>query len=254
MAKAGRRYPAPGTHLRDTARAFWVGTSWDVAVAAVFLPFAYCAHVLVRLMAFPPWTWPWPFNNVQARAFPRWEVWAWMLGLAAPIGLFLWLAGRVVLSPRRKRVAFHAGGARNPTAPPEGRELLRRCVFSYAAVVAVLALALGRWKGGPHLLSVMVLSAYSVCTVAVGCAYRVRRHWWAGAIALALGLGLELLTTPAASLRGPQDFFEVDPRLGNPAMTSIVIVACALVSAAVARWNSPRSPRPVPSAHRRRRA
>ena len=98
--------------LRRTVRAWWADGLWDMAVAGFCGLTAVWLFPLVRVLAFPAWTWPWPFVTEETVNPMRQEIALWALGMLAVWAVFSFVAYWVVSWLKRRFVATRLGDVR----------------------------------------------------------------------------------------------------------------------------------------------
>jgi len=232
--------PSPDEYTRRAVRSFWADGLWDLAMAGFFATTALWGHVWVRILAFPAWTWPWPFTTDQTdNPMQGWFL-AWNLAIFPLVVLYLWGTTRLVQRLKARLVAPRSGYARHPLNLP----LERRVYYVYVGLSAVgILLLIGLYtllKGGPHVMSVVFAVPPAGLLFAIGRVYDLPRYRWAGVVGLGLSVGLELFaTTAAVYLNGPRNLLDVSPLWGSaavPMAVFAVVLACSGLVALARLW------------------
>lgn len=229
-------------YLRRTVRAWWADGLWDLAMAGFVAVTAVWIHPLIRALAFPAWTWPWPFTTQEAVDPMQQEITLWSLGTLVIWGIFILLAYRLVNWLKRRFVAPRQGDVRfNFVLPIESR-----VVAIYMAVYllgSLLAMGLfGLVKGGPHFAAAFCAVAPASMLLAIGGIYNLPRYQWVAVLGLGFSLLAEFFTTTAVYLQGPINFMDVSPIWGNPSLPLLVWAGILLVSGSLAFFQTMRLP------------
>ncbi len=227
---------------RRAVRAWWADGLWDFAIAGFMALLAGWMYVLVRVLAFPAWTWPVVPAEVN-NPFQA-QITLWFLAIF-PLGAgYAWVAFRLVQGLKSRWLASRQGDVRHPfwfKVTPQVLVVYTLAFLAMYIVAATLALA---FAGGPHWLSALVIAAPAAMLVSLGTHYALPRYWKAGGLGMLACLALDLLaTTPANYQLGPRGFLDVSPQLGNPALPLLVWVAVFAVSGLIGLAGVLRKPR-----------
>jgi hypothetical protein len=224
--------PAEKTNLdqltRRAIRAFWLDGLWDLAIVGALLITGFWGIFYVHFVAFPQSTWPF------LQEWGRDSVWLGLLVLIAALGIYVWGAWVVVKKLKRAWISPYTGHAEHKFFMPlENRTYL--WYFILYLVGIGLLYGLFTWtKGGVHVMSVPFIISPAAALWAVGRLYSIRRYLWAASIGLLLSILLELLLTWSASYQqGPQNFLNVRPEWGSPALPCFIWAFIFLVSGLV---------------------
>jgi hypothetical protein len=230
-------------YTRHAVRTWWADGLWDLAMAGFFALAAVWTYLLVRVWAFPSWTWPWPFTTREVVNPRQWEISLWALGFFPLILGYAWCAYKLVDWLKSQVVAPQQGRVRHPFwLPLESRAYLLNVGLTLLSLGLFIGLCV-QFKNGPHFLSACFAVAPIGILFAVGRYYRLPRYQWLS-LAGALGcLTLELLfTLPANYQSGPRSFVEVSPLMGNPALPCAMWAAACLISGLTGLYRTLRTP------------
>jgi len=222
-------------YTKRAVRAWWADGLWDFAMAGFFAVTALWAYPLVRVLAFPAWTWPWPFITQEPINPLQREITLWGL-MILPVWVVYFLAANVLIRKLKARwIAPLTGDVRHAFFLPVEKRIFGLHVLTYAALLA-LTYGLCLWlKGGSHWWSLIFIASPTGILYIVGDRYRLPRYRWMALAGFAVGLLLELVATANADYtRGPQHFFEVAPDYGNPAIPLAVWTIVCIVGGAAA--------------------
>jgi hypothetical protein len=206
-------------------RAFWIDGLWEMALVGALLITGFWGIFYVRFVAFPESTWPF------LQEWGRDSIWMGLLTLIAVLAIYLWGAWIVVKKLKRAWISPYAGHAEHRFFMPiDTRTYLMYFLFYFAGIG--LLYGLFAWiKGGIHLMSVPFILSPAVALWVVGRKYAIRRYEWFAIIGFISTILLELLLTwPASYQHGPQNFLNVRPEWGSPALSCFVWAAIFLIS------------------------
>lgn len=224
---------AADEYTRRTVRAFWEDGLWDFATAGLLMLMGWWMRVLTYLMAFPMWTWPWPFRPSGQHADTSWQVAAWSLTAVVGAIVYAGLAWKAVLWLKERWVAPYIGSVRHPFFLRLEPRFALTYLGLYIASLALLSLLFNWLKGGPHLLSLAIATSFSAAYLALGRTYRLPRYVALSALGLLVSVALELNTRAASYQRGPLNVWEADPFAGNPALACLVFAVLLIGSGVV---------------------
>jgi len=230
-------------YLRRTLRAWWADGLWDLAMAGFLALTAVWLHPLIRVMAFPSWTWPWPFSTQETINPMQQEIILWALGTLAIWGGFAFLAYRVVSWLKRRFIAPRLGDVRFKFILPIENRIYVIFVVSYLLGSLLVMGLLWLTKGGPQFATAFCAVAPASLLFAVGKIYNLPRYQWVALLGLGLSLLAEFFTTAADYMQGPANFLDVSPIYGNPSLTLLVWAGVLLVSGSLALYQTLRLPR-----------
>lgn len=220
---------------RQAVRSWWADGLWDFAMAGFFGLMAIWSYVLMRVMSFPSWSWPWPFITDEPINPMQREIGLWMLGGVVLLAAYSYGAYRVVQAIRSRQLAHVQGEVRHPF----WLALEKRVWVSYLILfIIVTALYTGintLVLGEMRYYSVLFTTAPAVMLFVVGLTYRLKRYQWVAVAGLVLSIGLEwLATTSADYMQGPRNFLDVPAYSGNPAIALLVWFAICIASGSIA--------------------
>ncbi|MBK8903443.1 MAG: hypothetical protein IPM53_19830 [Anaerolineaceae bacterium] len=229
-------------YLRRTVRAWWADGLWDLAMAGFLAVTAMWLYPLIRAVAFPSWTWPWPFTTQETIYPMHAEIIVWAMATLVIWSGYVYLAYRVVSWLKRRFVASRLGDVRfNFMLPIENR-----AIAVYVALYllgSVLVMALLAWlKDGPRLAAALCIVAPASLLFVLGKTYALARYRWVAGLGLGLSLLAEFFTTTAVYHQGPTNFMDVSPIVGNPSLPLLVWAGVLLVSGAFAFYQTMRLP------------
>jgi len=219
-------------HLtRRTVRTWWADGLWDFAVTGFMLLLAGWLYYLVRVIAFPTWTWPWPFTTDEVVNPRQTEIMLYSLAIIPISAAYMWATFRLVTLLKSRWLASRQGDVRHSfwlKVPPS---TYAAYLISYLGYFVAIAALINGVTGGARLFSAALIAAPAAVLVIFGIAYSLPRYWLAGALGGLTCLALELLAaTNADPMAGPRGFFDVSPEMGNPAIPALVWAAAFLIS------------------------
>lgn len=216
---------------RRTVRSWWADGLWDFAIAGYMILIGLWMYILVRVIAFPSWTWPWPFITREVENPMAAQILVWGLAIIPVSALYMWLTYKLVLVLKAKWLASRQGDVRHSFWLKVEPRFWGIYILGYLGAFAGAAGLILLLTGSPHFYSVMLIAAPASVLVTFGIGYSLRRYTLAGVIGFVGGLFVEaLLTTQAVYLKGPNGFLDVSPDYGNPAIPALIWAAIFLVS------------------------
>jgi hypothetical protein len=210
---------------RRSVRAFWVDGLWDLAIVGALLMTGFWGIFYVQFVAFSETTWPF------LQDLGRQVIWLGLLALIVVLAIYIWAAWIIVRKLKRIWVATLIGYVEHKFfLPVESRTYLRYFILYLVGID--LLYGLFAWiKGGVYVMSVPFIISPAVALWVVGRRYAIRRYEWFAVIGLLLAIFLELLLTwPASYFHGQQDFLNVRPEWGSPALPCFVWATIFLIS------------------------
>ncbi|MGB7539691.1 MAG: hypothetical protein WBM17_14210 [Anaerolineales bacterium] len=190
-------------------RAWWADGLWELAMAGFWAITALWLYPLVQTLAFPSWTWPWPFITEEHINPLSTQITLWVIGL-----LFMWmayilLAWFLIDRVKRRYVAPRLGDVRHKFLLPMGRSF--GLIFFAVYVLGCVGLSILFWKvkGGPHLFSVFGISSFAGVMYLVGRKFDIRRFRWISIIGTAGCILAEFAATNAVYTDGPKNFMDM---------------------------------------------
>jgi hypothetical protein len=216
---------------RRAVRAWWVDGLWDFAVAGFFAIIAGWAYILVRLMSFPSWTWPWPFQTTETIDPLHDQILLWIIGIVPLVAAYMWLTYKLVTYLKSNWLASRQGDVRHSFWFKMEKKVYAIYILIYMGV-AVIAAGLCLWlTGSPRWYAVLCISAPFSILLAISGTYALPRYRWGAIIGLAASLLVELfVNSPADFQTGPLNFFQVPPQIGNPAIPLLIWTVVFLAS------------------------
>ncbi|MBN2084692.1 MAG: hypothetical protein JW748_05665 [Anaerolineales bacterium] len=227
--------PVPVDSFSDRAtRAWWTDGLWELAMAGFWAITALWLHPLVQTLAFPSWTWPWPFITEEHINPLRTQIALWVIGLFFIWMTYIFLARLLVDRMKRRLVAPRLGDVRHKFFLPVGRSFGLIFFAVYVLGCAVLTILFWKGKGGPHLFSVFGIASFAGAMYLVGRKYDLRRFRWVSIVGSVLCVTAEMLTTHAVYLDGPKNFMDVSPLYGNPSLICLIWAGMIFLSGFIA--------------------
>lgn len=210
------------TYTRRAVRSWWADGLWDFAIAGFFVLLAGWAHILVRVLAFPTWAWPWPFITDEVINPMQTQVMLWELAIIPLAAAYGWGAYKLVdrlkqgwLAPRQGYVQH---GFWLKTAP----QMWLVYLLLYLGLIVVFG-ALNLWlAGGARWGSLLCTTAPGAILLVIGQTYALPCYRFSGAAGLLLCGLVEWFLTTNAVFKGPKNFLDVSPELGNPAIPLLI--------------------------------
>ncbi|MBN2004195.1 MAG: hypothetical protein JXA21_12635 [Anaerolineae bacterium] len=230
-------------YTKRAVRAWWADGLWDFAMAGFFAVTAVWVYPLVRVLAFPSWTWPWPFITQEPVNPMQREIMLWGV-MILPVWIVYFLVANVLIRKLKARwIAPHTGDVRHAFFLPVEKRIFWLHVLIYAILLAATA-GLCVWlKGGSHWWSLIFITSPTGVLYLVGLRYHLQRYRRMALAGFGIGLFLEFVATGNADYaRGPQHFFDVAPNYGNPAIPLIVWTAVCIVGGTLALRQTLRQP------------
>lgn len=228
--------------LRRTVRAWWADGLWDLAMAGFLAITAVWLYPLMRVVAFPSWTWPWPFTTPETINPRQTEIAVWAVATLLIWAGYVYLAYRLVSWLKRQFVAPRLGDVRFNFMLPIENRTVAAYVALYLLGSFVVMLLLAWLKDGPRFVTAFCLVAPASMVLVLGKIYALPRYYWVAGVGLILALLAEFLTTTAVYLQGPTNFMDVSPILGNPSLPLLVWAGVLLVSGSLAFYQTMRLP------------
>jgi hypothetical protein len=227
--------PVPVDSYSDRAtRAWWADGLWELAMAGFWAITALWLHPLVQTLAFPSWTWPWPFITEEHINPLGTQVTLWVIGLFFMWMTYIFLAWVLIGRVKRRFVAPRLGDVRHKFFLPMGRSFGFFFFAVYFLGCVVLSILFWKVKGGPHLFSVFGIASFAGVMYLVGRKFDLRRFRWVAIIGTILCVSAEMLTTTAVYLDGPKYFMDVSPLYGNPSLICLIWAGMLLLSGFIA--------------------
>jgi hypothetical protein len=210
---------------KRAVRAFWMDGLWELALVGALLTTGIWGIFYVHFVAFPVSTWPF------LQEWGRDSVWLGLLILIAALAIYIWGAWIVVKKLKRAWISPYVGHAQHKFFMPVEDKVYLWYFLLYLAGVGLLYGFFALVKGGVYVMSVPFIISPAAALWVVGRKYAIRRYEWFAAIGLLLSVLLELLLTwPASYQHGPQNFLNVRPEWGSPALPCFVWSIIFLVS------------------------
>lgn len=221
------------TFTRRTVRAWWTDGLWDFAVVGFLLIAAGWAYILIRVAAFPTWTWPWPFITDEVVNPMQTQFTAWMIGVIPVMMAYTWLAFKLVDWLKANVLASRQGYVRHGFWLKVEPRFYILYIGIYLAMWGVLIVVAQMATGSGRLVDMTIIAAMSAVTLTLGSVYGIRRYLVVSVLGLAACVWVELfLTTTASYMEGPRSFFDVPGQMGNPAIPLLVWAALFLITGA----------------------
>ena len=228
--------------VRRTVRAWWADGLWDLAAAGFLAITAVWLYPLMRVVAFPSWTWPRPFTTQETINPMQTEIAGWAVATLLIWAGYVYLAYWLVSWLKRQFVAPRLGDVRFNFMLPIENRTVAAYVALYLLGSFVVMLLLAWLKDGPRLAAAFCLMAPASLFGVLGKIYTLPRYYWVAGVGLVLALLAEFLTTTAVYLQGPTNFMNVSPILGNPSLPLLVWSGVLLVSGLLAFYQIMRLP------------
>ncbi len=217
-------------YFQRTLRAWWADGLWELAMAGFWAITALWLYPLVQTLAFPSWTWPWPFITEEHINPLSTQITLWAIGLFLIWMAYIFLAWLLISRVKQRYVAPRLGDVRHKFFLPLGRSF--GLVFFAVYVLACVLLSALFWRvlGGPHLFSVFGIASFSGVLFMVGIKFDIRRFRWISILGTAGCVLAELATTSAVYMDGPKNFMDVSPLYGNPSLPCLIWAGMLVVS------------------------
>lgn len=198
---------------------------WDVAFSGMLVIIAVWGMYYVQFVAFPSWTWPF-FQDVS-----RDLIWIGLLVLGAVLSAYIWTMWRVVRAIKRQVISSRSGYAEHRFFMPVDPKVYAWYAFLYLLGVGILYGMFAWISGGIHLMSVPFIISPAAILVGIGWFYQLRRYLWNAAVGFTTALLLEIIATTQANYQlGPNNFLDILPQWGSPALPCLVWAAMFLAS------------------------
>ncbi|MBN2389875.1 MAG: hypothetical protein JXR84_04080 [Anaerolineae bacterium] len=230
-------------YTKRAVRAWWADGLWDFAMAGFFAVTALWAYPFVRVLAFPSWTWPWPFITQEPVNPLQHEITLWGV-MILPVWIMYFLGANVLIRNLKAWwIAPRTGDVRHAFFLPVEKKIFWLHMLSYAILLGLTS-GLCMWlKGGSHWWSLIFIASPTGVLYLVGQRYRLPRYRWMALAGFTTSLLLELVATGNADYaRGPQHFLDVAANYGNPALPLAVWTAVCIVGGATALRQTLRQP------------
>jgi hypothetical protein len=217
-------------YFHRAIRAWWADGLWELAMAGFWAITALWLYPLVQTLAFPSWTWPWPFITEEHINPLRAQITLWVVGLFFIWMTYLFLAWLLIDRAKRRFVAPRLGDVRHKFPLPMGRSF--GIIFFAVYVLGCVAVNILFWKikGGPHLFSVFGIASFAGALYLLGRKFDIRRFRWISVIGTVCCVLAELVTTNAVYLDGPKNFTDVSSLYGNPSLVCLIWAGILVVS------------------------
>lgn len=227
------------TELRRQAmRSWWADGLWDFAMAGFFGLVALWSYILMRVMSFPSWSWPWPFMTDEAINPMQREIRLWVLAGLMILAAYIYGAYRVVQAIRSHQLAARQGEVRHPFWLPLEKRVLIIYLILFIGATALYAGINTLMLGEMRYYSVLFATAPAAMLFVVGHTYQLQRYQWVAVAGLALSVALEWLATTSASyMQGPRNFLDVPAFTGNPAVPLLIWFVLCIASGSIALSN-----------------
>jgi len=202
---------------KRAVRAFWMDGLWDLAFVAAFILIGIWGMFYVQFTAIPDSVWPF------LPQLGRNALWLGLLGLVIGLALYFWVAWIIVNKLKRHWISPYFGHAQHRLIQPVERKLYLRYFLLYLIGIGLLYGLFAWTKGGAHIMSVPFIMSPAAILWVFGRSYSIRRYQWFSAIGLLAAILIELLVTwPASYQQGSQDFLNVRPQWGSPALPCFI--------------------------------
>ncbi len=230
-------------YTRRAVRAWWADGLWDFAIAGFFAVTALWAYPFVRVLAFPSWTWPWPFITQEPINPLQREITIWGM-LILPVWAVYFLGANVLIRKLKARwIAPRTGDVRHAFFLPVEKRIFWLHVLIYTVLLALTSMVCVWFKGGSHWWSLIFVASPTGILYIIGLRYRLTRYRWMAFAGFAISLFLEFFATSSADYaRGPQHFFDVAPNYGNPALPLVIWTLVCIVGGVAALRQTLRQP------------
>jgi hypothetical protein len=210
---------------RRSVRAFWVDGLWELALVGALLITGFWGIFYVYFVAFPISTWP------LLQEWGRDTVWFGLLILIAALAVYIWAAWIIVKRLKRVWISPYAGHAEHKFFMPVESKVYSWYFLLYLTGVGLLYGLFALIKGGVYVMSVPFIISPAAALWVVGRRYAIRRYEWFASIGFLSAIIFELLLTwPASYQHGPQNFFNVRPEWGSPALPCFIWAVIFLIS------------------------
>jgi hypothetical protein len=217
-------------YSHQAIRAWWADGLWELAMAGFWAITALWLYPLVQTLAFPSWTWPWPFITKEHINPLSTQIAVWAIGLFLMWMAYIFLARRLIDLVKRRFVAPRLGDVRHKFFLPLGKSFGLIFFAVYVVGCAVLSALFWKVKGGPHLFSVFGIASFAGVVYMVGLKFDLPRFRWVSIAGTACCVLAELATTSAVYLDGPKNFLDVSPLYGNPSLACLIWAVMLVVS------------------------
>jgi hypothetical protein len=210
---------------RRSIRAFWMDGLWDLALVGALLILGVWGIFYIQFVAFSSITWPF------LQDLGRQMTWLGLSALIVVLTIYVWVAWIVVRKLKRIWISPLTGHAEHKFVLPLENKTYLSYFFLYLVGIGLLYGLFAWIKGGVHVMSVPCIISPAAALWVVGRMYNIRRYLWTAGSGLLLSIFLELsLTWPASYVHGQQDFLNVRPEWGSPALPCFVWAAIFLIS------------------------
>ena len=214
---------SPDEYTRRSVRAFWADGLWDIAMVGFAIITGIWGHVLVRVLAFPRSTWPWPFAAEHFRVELAYMPWLLLGVYVAAIALYFWCAWRVVLWLKAKWVEPYTGKVKHSFLLPIDPRTLLLYVVLYLGGLAALAGLYSLVVDGTRIYSAVWTASPAAIYFAIGRGYSLGRYRWTALAGIVFPAVLEItVTTPITCSGPPTSFLHVCPGWGSAALPMAV--------------------------------
>lgn len=210
---------------KRAVRSFWMDGLWELAIGGAFLLVGFWGMLYVQFVAFPDSTWTF-LSGIGKNS-----IWLGLLGLVIVLALYIWFAWVVVKRLKRIWISPYMGHAEHRFFMPVESKVYWWYFILYLSGIGLLYGLFAWTKGGAHVMSVPFIMSPAAIFWAIGRIYSIRRYQWFSIIGLLSAIFLELLLTwPTAYQKGPQNFLNVRPEWGSPALPCFVWSTLFLIS------------------------
>jgi hypothetical protein len=220
-------------YFHRAIRAWWADGLWELAMAGFWVLTALWLYPLVQTLAFPSWTWPWPFITEEQINPLSTQITLWAIGLFLLWIGYIFLAWFLIDRIKRRFVAPRLGDVRHKFFLPMGKTFGLIFFAVYVLACAGLSALFWKIKGGPHLFSVFGIASFAGVMYLVGIKFDLRRFQWISIIGTVGCILAELATTNAVYMDGPKNFMDVSPLFGNPSLPCLIWAGVLVVSGVV---------------------
>jgi len=210
---------------KRSVRSFWMDGLWDLVICGMLVIIAVWGVIYVQFVAFPSWTWPF-FQNAG-----RSMVWIGLLILVAGLMLYIWGMWILVKLVKKRMATEDNGYAEHSFLMPVDNKVYVWYLILYISGLGILYGLFAWITGGVHVMSVAFIISPAAILIGVGWYYQIQRYRWIAITGLVLAFLLEIFATTQADYQsGAQNFLDILPQWGSPALPCLIWAALFLVS------------------------
>jgi hypothetical protein len=210
---------------KRTVRTFWLDGLWELVLVGALILFGAWGIYYVQLVAFPESTWPF------LHGLGRNTAWIGLFVIVVILAVYVWLGWKILKRLKRLWISPLIGHAQHTFFMPVEAKVYRWYFVLYLLGIGLLYGLFAWIDGGVHVMSVPIIISPAAIYWAIGRIYAILRYQWTAILGLVVAITLELLLTwPAAYQSGPQDFLNIRPEWGSPALPSFIWAAVFLIS------------------------